>query len=103
MAEFLRQLAATNNVAAAAKTVGMSRQSAYRLRARHKGRPFDIGWEAAFQRGYDNLAQVALERALNGVEAPHYHKGEPSEYYQILPLGVTKPETVVGFHRLFQG
>jgi len=76
MAGFLRQLAVTNNVSAAARSVGMSRQSAYRLRTQQKGRPFDIGWEAAFQHGYDNLAQVALERALNGVEVPHYYQGE---------------------------
>ena len=76
MADFLSELAATNNVSAAAKSVGMSRQSAYRLRARMKGEPFDVGWEAAFQHGYDNLAQAALERALNGVEVPHYYKGE---------------------------
>ncbi len=76
MADFLRELAASNNVSAAAKSVGMSRQSAYRLRARFKGMPFDIGWEAAFLHGYDNLAHAALERALNGVEVPHYYKGE---------------------------
>jgi len=76
MSAFLRELAATNNVSAAAKSVGMSRQGAYRLRAQQKGRPFDIGWEAAFQHGYDNLAQAALERALNGVEVHHYYKGE---------------------------
>mgnify|MGYP006879608100 FL=1 len=92
MSAFLRELAATNNVSAAAKTVGMSRQSAYRLRARHKGQPFDIGWEAAFQHGYDNLAHAALERALNGVEVPHYHKGEligtSRKYDERLTLGL---------------
>ena len=76
MANFLRELAATNNVSVAAKAVGMSRQSAYRLRARLKGSQFDIAWEAAFLHGYHNLAQAALERALHGVEVPHYHKGE---------------------------
>jgi len=76
MAEFLRRLAATHSVSAAAQAVGMSRQSAYRLRARLKGAPFDIGWEAAFRHGYDNLAHAALERALNGVEVPHYHEGK---------------------------
>ena len=76
MADFLRALADSNNVSAAAKSVGMSRQSAYRLRARSKGTPFDIGWEASFLHGYDNLAHAALDRALNGVEVPHYYKGE---------------------------
>lgn len=76
MALFLRELAATHSVGTAAKAVGMSRQSAYKLRARLKGEPFDIAWETAFQHGYDALAQAALERALHGVEVPHFHKGE---------------------------
>ena len=76
MADFLRALGATHCVAEAARSVGMSRQSAYRLRARLKGQPFDIAWEAAFQHGYDELAQVALERALHGTEMPVFHKGE---------------------------
>ncbi len=54
----------------------MSRQSAYKLRNRLKGEPFDIAWEAAFQHGYDALHQAALERALHGVEEPIFHAGE---------------------------
>jgi hypothetical protein len=76
MTEFLRQLAATHSVSAAAKAVGMSRESAYRLRNRLKGQPFDVAWEAAFRQGYDNLAHAALDRAINGVEVPHYANGE---------------------------
>lgn len=75
-AVFLRVLAATGNVSAAAREVGMTRQSAYKLRARLRGEPFDHGWQAAFACGYDRLAEAALERALNGTEVPHYHKGE---------------------------
>ena len=75
-AAFLRELAATHNVTAAAQAVGMSRQSAYKLRARLRGQPFDKGWEAAFVQRFDVLAEAALDRALNGVEVPHYHKGE---------------------------
>lgn len=73
---FLHVLAATGNVSAAAREVGMTRQSAYKLRARLQGEPFDHGWQAAFACGYDRLAEAALERALNGTEVPHYHKGE---------------------------
>ncbi len=76
MAGFLRELAACHSVAAAAQAVGMSRQSAYKLRNRLKGEPFDVAWEAAFQHGYDALHQAALERALFGVEVPVFHKGE---------------------------
>ena len=76
MSAFLAELAASHCVGAAARGVGMSRQSAYRLRSRLKGQPFDIAWEAAFQHGYDELAQAALERALFGTEVPVFHKGE---------------------------
>jgi hypothetical protein len=76
MGEFLRQLAATHSVSAAARAVGMSRKSAYKLRARLKGQPFDIAWEAAFRHGFDELAHAALELALEGEEVPHYHQGE---------------------------
>lgn len=76
LAEFLRALAATQCVKSAAAAVGMSRQSAYKMRNRLKGEPFDIAWEAAFQHGYDALHQAALERALFGVEVPIYHAGE---------------------------
>jgi len=75
-AAFLRALATTHNVAAAARSVGMSRQSAYRLRARLRGQPFDMAWDAAFQSAFDRLAEAAMERALNGIEVPHFHKGE---------------------------
>lgn len=64
MAEFLRQLAATHSVSAAARRVGMSRNSAFRLRNRLMGEPFDIAWEAAFRHGYDNLVHSALDREI---------------------------------------
>lgn len=73
---FLNMLASTHNVAGAARSVGMSRQSAYRLRARMKGTAFDRAWTLAISAGFDALAHAALDRALNGVEVPHYHKGE---------------------------
>jgi hypothetical protein len=76
MARFLTELAATHSVAAAARVVGMSRQSAYRLKARLRDLPFDLAWEAAVQSGYDALHQAALDRALNGVEVPVHHRGE---------------------------
>jgi hypothetical protein len=76
MAAFLRALAATHSVSAAARSAGMSRQSAYRLRARLKGKAFDLAWDAAFHHSYQNLPYAALDRALNGIEVPHYYKGE---------------------------
>jgi len=75
-AQFLQALAATHCVSTAAREVGMSRQSAYQLRARLRGEPFDLAWDAAFQCAFDALTEAAMERALNGVEVPHFHKGE---------------------------
>ncbi|MGB3710249.1 MAG: hypothetical protein WA985_01015, partial [Erythrobacter sp.] len=49
---------------------------AYELRARLRGEPFDMAWHAALCCRFDALAEAAIERALNGVEVPHYHKGE---------------------------
>lgn len=82
MADFLRQLSATHSVSAAARSVGMSRQSAYRLRSRLKGRAFDLAWDVAFHHSYDNLAHAALERALNGVEVPVFFQGEQVGSYR---------------------
>jgi hypothetical protein len=76
MAEFLRHLAATHSVTQAAAAVKMSRNSAYKLRSRLKGQPFDIAWEAATRHGYDNLSHAAIELALEGEEVPHYYQGE---------------------------
>ncbi|MFL0355721.1 hypothetical protein ACI5KX_04515 [Erythrobacter sp. GH1-10] len=73
---FLRALASSHSVAAAARQAGMSRQSAYALRARLKGEPFDLAWTAALRCRFDALAEAAMERALHGVEVPHFHKGE---------------------------
>lgn len=79
---FLRALSATHSVTEAANSVGMSRQSAYRLRSRLKGKAFDLAWEVAFHHSYDVLAHAALERALNGVEVPVYFQGEKVDSYR---------------------
>jgi len=76
MALFLRELAATQSVSVAAAHVGMSRQSAYRLRDRLVGTPFSFGWDVALEQGLAQLAHAMLDRAVNGVEVPHYYKGE---------------------------
>jgi hypothetical protein len=76
MAAFLRELAATQSVAAAARSVGVSRQSAYRLKNRLVSTPFAFGWEVALEAGFSQLAHAMMDRAVNGVEVPHYYQGE---------------------------
>lgn len=76
MRRFLEALAQTCSVTEAAKSVGMSRQSAYRLRTRLLESPFDHAWEAALEFGMQQLAHAALDRAINGVEEPVFQRGE---------------------------
>jgi hypothetical protein len=76
MVAFLRELAASQSVHHAARSVGMSRQSAYRLRNRLARTPFALAWEVALESGLQQLAHAAVDRALNGVERPHYYHGE---------------------------
>lgn len=76
MAAFLRELAATQSVTEAARSVGMSRQSAYKVRNRSPGTPFALAWEVALEAGLQQLAHAMLDRAVNGEEVPHYYHGE---------------------------
>ena len=76
MAEFIVELAATQCVASAARSVGMSRQSAYRLRAREENEPFDLAWALALEQGYEQLYRAALARAVSGTEVPVFQRGE---------------------------
>lgn len=76
MAEFIVELAATQCVALAARSVGMSRQSAYKLRAREQNEPFDLAWAIALEQGHEQLYRAALARAVSGTEVPVYQRGE---------------------------
>jgi hypothetical protein len=76
MAAFLRERAASQNVSQAARSVGMSRNSAYNLRNRKPGTPFALAWEVALENGLQQLAHAVMDRALNGEEMPQYYHGE---------------------------
>lgn len=86
---FLRALSATHSVHEAARSVGCSRQSAYRLRSRLKGQPIDLAWEVAYHHSSDVLAHAALDRAINGVKRPVFYKGEQVGYYRRFDEGLT--------------
>lgn len=63
---FIEQLAATGSVTQAANHVGLSVQSAYRLRGRPEAQDFDLAWRKALRRAGSYLMGVALDRAING-------------------------------------
>lgn len=104
MVEFLRELAACQSVARAAKAVGMSRQSAYRLRNRLEGTPFSLGWEVALEAGLQQLAHAVMDRAVNGVEMPVYYHGEVvgtrRQFDERLSIWVLENPWKVGRHQV---
>ena len=104
MTIFLRELAASQSVSQAASAVGLSRQSAYKLRDRLVGTPFALGWEVALEAGITQLAHAMLDRAINGVEVPHYYKGElvgtSRQYDERLAIWIAANPWKVGRHQL---
>lgn len=65
---FLEHLSTTGNITAAAKSVGMSKQSAHALCGRGKGAAFRLGWDAAVLMARRRMESELLERALEGQE-----------------------------------
>jgi hypothetical protein len=65
---FLRRLAETGNISAAARHAGVSRSAVYAWRAGDAG--FAASWLDAEQEAVDALEQEARRRAVDGVEQP---------------------------------
>lgn len=71
---FLDRLAATGNVRAAAARVGMSRDSAYRLRRRDG--LFARGWAAALVQARESSVELLADKATEGIEEEIWYRGE---------------------------
>jgi len=65
---FIEVLADTGLVSTAAQAVGMSRESAYRLRRSAHGGAFARAWDAARHHAGALVEDIAFERAFEGVE-----------------------------------
>ena len=63
---FLESLATCGVVEDAARAAGMSKQSAYALRNRAKGRAFHLAWNAALNLARHRLADDLYSRAVHG-------------------------------------
>jgi hypothetical protein len=63
---FLETLSETGSVAEACRSVSMSRRAAYNLRHKRAGFAFRIGWDAAILLARDVVADVLMERVLEG-------------------------------------
>ena len=73
---FIEALADLGSVRAAAHAINMAPEGAYQLRRLPEAESFRAAWEDALALGVQRLEDVAMERALNGVEVPVYHFGE---------------------------
>lgn len=73
---FIAALAETGSVKAAARTINMAKEGAYYLRRAPGADSFRAAWEAALATGVQRLTDVAIERAIEGVPVPVFHKGE---------------------------
>ncbi len=71
---FIEALADTGLVSYAAKAVGMSRESANRLRRSPHGASFARAWDAARQHAGTTLEDIAFERAIEGAEHNIYNE-----------------------------
>lgn len=72
-ADFLGHLAETRSVAAAARHVGMTRESAYRLRTKDGAASFAAAWDAILVQGRRprrSTASLELHRAFYGTLKP---------------------------------
>jgi hypothetical protein len=73
---FIEALAETGSVKRAAHAVNMTPEGAYLLRRHPQGHEFRSAWEAALALGVQRLEDLAMDRALNGVEVPVYSYGK---------------------------
>lgn len=74
--EFIEALAESGCVDEAARSVGMSRSSAYALRRRPDAQAFRLAWDAAMDQAVERLSEAALGRAINGVAVPIFFEGQ---------------------------
>ncbi|MBX7496310.1 hypothetical protein K3172_10635 [Qipengyuania sp. 6B39] len=73
---FIEALADTGSVAAACRMVRRSTHGAYHLRRQPGAEEFAAAWQAALDLGMQRIEDVAMDRALNGVEQPVYSYGK---------------------------
>jgi len=74
---FIQILADTASIAEAARAIGLSESSAYRLRSHPQAEDFRAAWDAALTQAYGRLEQIALDRALNGETETICRDGDP--------------------------
>jgi hypothetical protein len=75
-ADFIEAPSRCGCVSRAAKAVGMTPRSAYRLLEAQGADSFAAAWDQAIARGIERLREECLDRALNGAWVPVYSRGK---------------------------
>jgi hypothetical protein len=73
---FIAALAGCGSVARAARAVGMTSRSAYRLMDADGADSFAAAWDEAIEAGIERVRTDALERALNGAPVALFRRGK---------------------------
>lgn len=73
---FIAALAETGSVKAACRRINMSTEGAYYLRRQPGAESLCAAWSAALAGGVQRLTDIAIDRAIEGVPVPIFHKGE---------------------------
>lgn len=81
-AAFLKALASCGCVTHAARSVGLSRESAYQLYNRPSAAAFRRGWDAALDCAVRLVEDEAWSRAIHGVARPVFYQGEQVGEYR---------------------
>lgn len=74
--QFCEALAECGNVERAAAAVGMSRETAYRLRRRTGGRAFALAWDAALLLARQRMIDDVIDMAFDGSIERHFRDGK---------------------------
>ncbi len=74
--EFINHLAEHGSVRAACRAMGVGEHQIYKIRRHPQAAEFRAAWEAALDIGIQRIEDVAMDRALHGVEEPVYSGGE---------------------------
>ena len=72
---FIEALAETGSVRSACRRVNRADHGAYLLRRHPDAAQFRAAWDAALDIGMRRIEDVAMDRALHGVEVPVYSYG----------------------------
>jgi hypothetical protein len=73
---FIAALAELGSVSAACQRVGMAKCGVYALRRAAGAESFRAAWREALDIGAQRLADIAMERAIEGVAVPIMYRGE---------------------------